>query len=303
MDGWKNWVTDAICVIIGRVRIVEQIFSSKKRITTAIQVERGHYKFDLSSSSRIAYEITAALSRHAACMRPTWGLWYKYCWHDACKTAPCLLRPTMSPGCFSWCSLLMKALIPWKSKVTKTQTEVSNEYQIRWYNLLDNYLHQDLPENDPTIISTTKKCTTVEDPVTETNPKAAVSGFILTILHLSDTLLRTGTAWNWTSTDRLDNEGTYLCRGPPSYGDKFQCGGERIDSYPPISLTLIFHPGIVWKPHGGRSLNITVFHGRRERGLKGVAVCSSFHTGSTDTRSSGSRSKNHGSLRRAMRGL
>ena len=92
----------------------------------------------------------------------------------------------MSPGCFSWCSLLIKALIRWKSKVTKTQTEVSNEYQIRWYNLLDNYLHQDLPENDPTIISTTKKCTTVEDPVAETNSKAAVRGlFLLTSISLS----------------------------------------------------------------------------------------------------------------------
>ena len=32
--------------------VVEQIFSSNKRITTTIQVERGHYKFDLSSSSK-----------------------------------------------------------------------------------------------------------------------------------------------------------------------------------------------------------------------------------------------------------
>ena len=48
--------------------------------------------------------------------------------------------------------------------------------------------------------------------------------------HLSDTLLRPGTAWKWTSTDRLDNEGMYLCRGP-SYGDKYQGGGERINSY------------------------------------------------------------------------
>ena len=38
--------------------------------------------------------------------------------------------------------------------------------------------------------------------------------------------------------DRLGNEGAYLCGGP-SFGDKFQGGGERIDSYPPISLTHI----------------------------------------------------------------
>ena len=96
------------------------------------------------------------------------------CWHDACKTAPCLLRRTMSPGCFSWCSLL----IPWKSKVTKTQSEVSNAHPIRRCKLLDNYLRQDLPENEPA----TKECTTMEVPVTETNSKAAVRGLILTIL-------------------------------------------------------------------------------------------------------------------------
>ena len=38
------------------VSVVEQIISSNKRITTAIQIERGHYKFDLSSSWWIAYE-------------------------------------------------------------------------------------------------------------------------------------------------------------------------------------------------------------------------------------------------------
>ena len=156
-------------------------------------------------------------------------------WHDGwSKTAPWLLT-TMSPGCFLWCSLL----IPWKSKDTKTQSEVSNEYQIRWCKLLDNYLHQDLLENEPEIVLTTKKCTAVEDPVTETNSKAAVRGLFFTILHLSDTLLRPGTAWNWTSTDRLDNEGMFLCRRP-SYGDKFQGGGERVDFYPPISLTHIW---------------------------------------------------------------
>ena len=81
----------------------------------------------------------------------------------------------MSPGCFSWCSLL----IPWKSKVTKTKSEVSNEYQIRRCKLLDNYLRQDLLENEPAIVSTTKECTTVDDRVTERNSKAAVRGLIL----------------------------------------------------------------------------------------------------------------------------
>ena len=143
-----------------------------------------------------------------------------------CMTATCWLTRTMSFGCFSWCPLL----IPWKYKSTKTQSEVSNEYQIWRCKLLDNYLHQDLPENEPAIILTTKKCTAVEDRVTGTNSKAAVRGLILSRLHLSDTLLRPGTAWNWTNTDRLDNEGIYLCRGP-SDGDKFQGGGESINSY------------------------------------------------------------------------
>ena len=105
-------------------------------------------------------------------------------------TASCWLLTTMSSGCFSWCPLL----ISWKFKSTKTQSEVSNEYQIRWRKHLDNYLRQDLLENEPPVISTTKKCTTVEERVTETNSKAAVSGLILTILHLPDTLLRPGTA-------------------------------------------------------------------------------------------------------------
>ena len=60
---------------------------------------------------------------------------------------------------------------------------------------LSHFCVQELPEIELSpIASTTKERTSLEDRVTETNPKAAVSGFILTILHLSDTLLRTGTA-------------------------------------------------------------------------------------------------------------
>ena len=161
-----------ICVKIGSVSVVEQIISSSKRITMVIQVqvELGHYKFDLSSSSWMAYE-----------SREQCSVWFspEVVWLDGwCKTAPCWLLTTMSSGsgCFSWCPLL----IPWKSKITKTQSEVSKE--IWRYKLLDNYLCQDLPENEPAIISRTKECTTVEDRVTETNSKAAVRGLILTIL-------------------------------------------------------------------------------------------------------------------------
>ena len=59
------------------------------------------------------------------------------------------------------------------------KSEVSNEYQIRWCKLLDNYLRQDLLENELPFVSTTKECATVEDRVTETNSKAAVRGLIL----------------------------------------------------------------------------------------------------------------------------
>ena len=82
-------------------------------------------------------------------------------------------QPTVMSSCFSWCTLLF----PWKSRNTKTKSEVSNEYQIRWCKLLNTYLRQDLLENELTLISTTKECATVEDRVTETNSKAAVRGF------------------------------------------------------------------------------------------------------------------------------
>ena len=55
--------------------------------------------------------------------------------------------------------------------------------------------------------------------------------------------LRTGTVSDWKrSSDRLGNEGVYLCGGPSyaSYGDKSQGGGERVVSYPVLSLTHIW---------------------------------------------------------------
>ena len=59
-------------------------------------------------------------------------------------------------------------------------------------------------------------------------------------------------------------------------------------SYPTLSDTYL-NPEIAWKTPGGHSLDIKVFHDRRERGLKGVAVCSSIHSSSVDTRGSWSR--------------
>ena len=52
----------------GRVSVVERIFSSKKRITTAIQVERGHYKTNISLTSPQDQE---SLTKF---------------WHEACTT-------------------------------------------------------------------------------------------------------------------------------------------------------------------------------------------------------------------------
>ena len=100
------------------------------------------------------------------------------------RPSSCWLPTTMSSRCFSWCPLLT----PWKSKITKTKSEVSNEYQIRWSKLLNNYLRQDPLENEPMIVSTTKECTTVEDRVTETNFKAAVRGlniiYAISLTHI-----------------------------------------------------------------------------------------------------------------------
>ena len=53
-----------------------------------------------------------------------------------------------------------------------------------WCKLLDNYLRQDLLENELAFVSTTKECTTVEDRVTETNSKATVRGLILILPSL-----------------------------------------------------------------------------------------------------------------------
>ena len=137
--------------------------------------EYAHIKILISPQvhKSIAYE----RSQGQSYMRPVVTI---LLWHDAwCKTAPCWLPTTMS-SCFSWCTILF----PWKSRNTKTKSEVStgNEYQIRLCKLLDNYLRQNLLENEIALVSTTKECTTVGDRVTETNFKATVRGLVLFIL-------------------------------------------------------------------------------------------------------------------------
>ena len=274
--GWLKELDNIshIWVKIGRVSVVEQIFSSNEGLQC-------RFKLSMAIINLTSPQVQESLTKfwHEACTRP-----YGIVWHDAWKTAPCwLLRRSMSPGCFSWCSLL----IPWKSKITKTQSEVSNEYQIRWFKLLDNYLHQDLPENEPTTISTTKKCTTVEDPVAETNFKAAVRWLILTILR---------SLWHFCVQELPEIELvaiTSTTKQCTSVEDRVMETNSKaavrglihIVENPAISDAHM-NPEIIWKPRGGRSLNNTVFHGRRERGIKGVADCSSFHTSSIDTRGS-----------------
>ena len=118
-DDERSWEVSAIlyvCVKIGRVTIVEQIISSNKRSVTS--VERGHYNLTSPQVQNCLREV----SRHdwQACDTSIG-------WHDGwCKTAPCWLLTTMSSGCFSCCPLL----ISWKSKITKTKSKVSNEYQM-----------------------------------------------------------------------------------------------------------------------------------------------------------------------------
>ena len=132
--------------------------------------------------------------------------------------APCywLLR-TMSSGCFSWCPLLM----PWKFKVTETNTEVRNEHCA---NFLTINCVQDLPTNELSIISTKKECTSVEDRVVETNSKAVVrriNSYPAWTCHLSNAHLHPGIASAWKRTsEHLGSEGVYLCRvWGPRYGD------------------------------------------------------------------------------------
>ena len=206
-----------------------------------------------------------------------------------------LCRPDVSRGAL--CSFLGSPKLRWRNLRWA-------EYQIRRCKLPDNYLHQDLPENEPAIISTAKECTAVEDRVTERNSKAAVRNLILTVLpsltHFCDQKLPEIELVQIASTTK---ECTSVEDRVMETNSKAAVRGLiHIVKSPAISDAHL-NPEIVWKSPGGRSLNSTVFHGCRERGIKGVAVCSSFHTSSIDTRGSWSCSQNHGSMRRAMRGL
>ena len=79
--------------------------------------ERDHYKFDL-----VLRKVTVG-GYAMLCVI------LRLLWHDGWwKAAPCWLLTTMSSGCFSWCSLL----IPWKSKVTKTQWVSNQMVQTSW---------------------------------------------------------------------------------------------------------------------------------------------------------------------------
>ena len=68
--------------------------------------------------------------------------------------------------------------MPWKFKVTESNTEVSNESE-HCANFLTINCVQDPTKNELSIVSTTKECTSVEDRVVETNSKAVVRGIIL----------------------------------------------------------------------------------------------------------------------------
>ena len=89
-------------------------------------------------------------------------------------------------------------------------------------------MRQDLPENELTIFSTTKECTTVEDPLLETNPKAAVRGLVLIL----PSLWLTSASRNCQKTNRQRR--TELWRHIPRWR------WERINFHPPISLTQIW---------------------------------------------------------------
>ena len=147
-----------------------------------------------------------------------WHLPLPGVWHWHVVRLHLALR-TMSSGCFSWCPLLM----PWKFKVTETNTEVSNKYCANFKFLTINCV-QNLPTNELSIVSTKKECTSVEDRVVETNSKAVVRRLIFIApwtCHLSNAHLHPGIASLWKRTsEHLGNEGVYLCRvWGPRYGD------------------------------------------------------------------------------------
>ena len=215
MDGWKNWVTDAICVKTGRVSVVEQIISSNKRITTAIQIERGHYKFDLSSSSWIAYErsLQAAMQCSAwfsgydmtdDARRHLVGYWQP-CRPDVSRGALCSflgnlkvrrrnLRWAMSIKsnganfltitCIRICLKTNQRSSRQRRSVPRWRGELRRQILKQWVDwLLLSYISlthlcaQELPEIELVpIVSTTKESTSVEDRAMETSSKAAVRG-------------------------------------------------------------------------------------------------------------------------------
>ena len=189
---------------------------------------RDHYKFDLSSSAWIAYE----RSLHEAMQCSAWFSGYSDMTDDGRRHLvgywqPC--RPDVSHGalCSSLGNLkLRRRNLRWAMSI---KSDDANFLTITCIRICLKMNRRSSRQRRSVL-----RC---RSELRRQILKQRWEGWNLTILHLSDILLRPGTAWNWTRTDRLDNEGIYLCRGQ-SYGDKFQGGGERIDSYyPAISLT------------------------------------------------------------------
>ena len=195
------------------ISVVEQIISSNNRITTAIQIERGHYKFDLSSSSWIAYE----RSLQEAMQCSAWFSGYYDMTDDGRRHLvgywqPC--RPDVSHGalssflgnlrlwrrnlrwamsiksdgatfltitCIRICLKMNQRPSRQRRSVPRWRTQLRRRIlKQRWvdwfllsYTSLTHFCVQELPEIEP-ITSTTKEPTSVEDQVTETNSKAAV---------------------------------------------------------------------------------------------------------------------------------
>ena len=152
----------------------------------------------------------------------------------------------------------------------------------------------------------------MEDRVTETISNAAVSGLILILpaLYPACSLTHIYIQESPVSESELANiSGTKECTFVESEDRDMETNSEaavrelihivEILTFPDAHL----NPEIVWKLPGGHSYNSTVYPGHRETDLKGVAVCSSFHSGSIDTRGSWSCAENRRSMRRGMRGL
>ena len=198
-----------ICVKIGRVSVVEQIFSSNKRFITAIQVERAIINL---TSPQVHVSLTRGGGYAMLCVNLVWhdgrhlaGYW-QLCRPDVSRGALCSffgnlkvrrrnLRWAMSIKsddanfltitCVRICLKMNQQSSRQRRSVPRWRTQLRRQIlKQRWEDWLllpsislTHFCAQELPEIELVpIVSTTKEYSSVEDQVMETNSMAAVRG-------------------------------------------------------------------------------------------------------------------------------